>query len=134
VSRDLVAVSNDFFIGSNPHKRISAYVFSTFDRLQKKSLGLPIRDPQKGRNRRFQIGGPGFANGHQVMAARQTLKFRQRRGNGSVGRHKSTPIVHGSELEKYQDFLDARQDGLECAPAYIIDSRIDSPQAKNWRR
>ena len=118
---------DDFLIGPDPHKRVSANVFAAFDGFKKEGLGLSIRDPQKGRNRRFQVGGPGLTNGHEVMAARQTLKFRQRRGNGSVSRHKSTPIVHGSELEKYQDFLDARQSDSESAPAYIIDSRIDSP-------
>ncbi len=63
--RDLAAPRHDALEGREADEGVAAHLLAALDRLQQKALPLMPGGAQKGRDRGFQVGGQGAANGHQ---------------------------------------------------------------------
>ena len=54
---------------------VAAHLLAAFNRFQQKALALRPRRAQKGRDRRFQVGHQGAANGHKGVRPGEGQKF-----------------------------------------------------------
>ena len=62
---DLAAARHNALERREADEGVAAHLLAALDRLQQKALALRPGCAQKGRNRRFQVGHQGAANGHE---------------------------------------------------------------------
>ena len=72
---DLAAAGHDALEGREADEGVAAHLLAALDRLQQKALALRPGRAQKGRDRGFEVGGEGAADGHQgvLFGERQEL-------------------------------------------------------------
>ena len=62
---DLAAVRHDPLVWRDADEGVAAHLLAALDRLQQKALALLPGRAQKGRDRRFQVGGQRAADGNK---------------------------------------------------------------------
>ena len=72
---DLAAARDDALEGRETDEGVAAHLLAALDRLEQKALALRPGGAQKGRDRGFEVGGQGAADGHQgvLFGERQKL-------------------------------------------------------------
>ena len=73
--RDLASSGDDSFERREADEGVTAHLLAAFNRFEQKALALCPRRAEKGRDRRFQVGQEGAANGHEGVRPGEVQKL-----------------------------------------------------------